>query len=125
MELIIGGAYQGKTGYAIKKYSLRETDIFTCAEAPEIDFSARCVDNAERFALWCARNGADAAAFFEAHGEEWENSVIICEDISSGVVPLGADMRAWREQNGKLCAFLSARAQTVTRMFCGLPQRLK
>lgn len=125
MDLITGGAYQGKTEYAKESFALKENDFFDCAEAPEVDFSRRCINKTERFTLWCARNGMDAAGYFEAHREEWRNSVIICADVSSGVVPLGADMRAWREQNGKLCVYLSARAQTVTRVFCGLPQRLK
>ena len=30
MVLLIGGAYQGKTAYAQKKYGLRAADIFTC-----------------------------------------------------------------------------------------------
>ena len=30
MELIFGGAYQGKTQYAAQKYDLTDADIFTC-----------------------------------------------------------------------------------------------
>ena len=32
MELIFGGAYQGKTQYAAEKYDLKDEEIFTCGE---------------------------------------------------------------------------------------------
>ena len=42
MELIFGGAYQGKTQYAAKKYAFSETDIFTC-DGLQLDTGARCI----------------------------------------------------------------------------------
>ena len=38
MELIIGGAYQGKRAFAVNTLGIPETDIFTCS-GTEIDFS--------------------------------------------------------------------------------------
>ena len=67
----------------------------------------------------------DALDSFKKHRSEWINSILICQDIFCGVVPLGADMRAWRDMTGRLCAYLSSEAESVTRMFCGLEQRLK
>lgn len=125
MDLIIGGAYQGKREYAKSRFSLTEEDIFTCREDGEIDWSARCVAGLENFALWCARAGADPAEIFRAREEAWRGSVLLCEDISCGVVPLGAENRAWREAAGRLCGYLAGEADSVTRMFCGLAQRLK
>ena len=125
MELIIGGAYQGKSAYAVKKYGLTENDIFTCTEDGCPVFGAKCVDRLEEFTLYCVRGGIDAVEFFKAHRGEWSDSALICRDIFCGVVPMGADMRAWREMTGRLCAYLSAEAETVTRIFCGLEQKLK
>ena len=125
MEFIIGGAYQGKLDCALKKYNLTENEIFTCTEEHGIEFGARCIYKIEEFTLWCVRNGKDATEIFKENREKWENSVLICMDIFCGVVPLGADMRAWRDMTGRLCAYLSEEAASVTRMFCGLEQRLK
>lgn len=125
MDLIIGGAFQGKRDHARRRFSLSDGEIFTCREDGGIDWSARCIDRLEEFTLWCVRNGADPVALFEAHGDEWRRSVLICMDISSGVVPLGAEERAWREATGRLCSYLAGEAVSVTRMFCGLAQRLK
>lgn len=123
MILIIGGAYQGKLDFARETFGLREEDIFTC-RGGEIDFSRRCVDHLERFVRACP-DPAGAEAWFRAREGDWADSILICEDMSCGVVPLGADIRAWREETGRLCRYLAERAERVSRLFCGLEQRLK
>ena len=125
MELIIGGAYQGKREYAKRRFSLEEDRIFTCREDGAIDFSSRCIDRIEEFALWCVRSGADPSEIFRENRDQWRDSVLICTDIFCGVVPLEAEARAWREATARLCAYLSGEAAGVTRMFCGLAQKLK
>ena len=51
--------------------------------------------------------------------------MLIGVDFSCGVVPMDAEMRRWRDENGRPNNYLSARAERVVRMFCGLPQVLK
>lgn len=125
MDFIIGGAYQGKLNCARNTFAVRDSEIFTCTEENGIEFGARCINKIEEFTLWCVRNSRDATEIFRENREKWGNSVLICMDIFCGVVPLGADMRAWRDMTGRLCAYLSSEADSVTRMFCGLEQRLK
>lgn len=125
MDLIIGGAYQGKREYARSRFLAPEDGVFNCREDGEIDWSARCIAGLEEFALWCARHGADPVALFRAHEGQWRGSVLICRDIFCGVVPLEAEDRAWREAAGRLCAYLAGEADSVTRLFCGLAQVLK
>ncbi len=124
MNLIIGGAYQGKLDYAKSKYGLSDADIFVCT-GTEIDFSKRCIASIEEFTYACAVEKKDARAYFQAHAEQWKDCILICQDIFCGVVPLGADQRAWRQETGLLSQYLSKQAQSVTRIFCGLEQRLK
>ena len=118
MILIIGGAYQGKLEYA--KENLGISEIFTCT-GPEIDFSWECIYKIEVFTA----SHPDPVAYFEAHREDWKDSVLILDDISCGVVPMGAENRAWRHKNGRLAQYLSREAAQVSRIFCGLEQRLK
>lgn len=125
MILITGGAYQGKLSYATAAYSLTQAQVFTCGEALEIDFSQPCIDHIERFTWACVRQGVDPIAYFQSRRNQWQNSVLICQDISCGVVPMEAENRAWREANGRLCQYLSKEACRVSRIFCGLEQRLK
>ena len=125
MDFIIGGAYQGKLACARRRFNLLDEDIYTCTEDAGIAFGTKCIDKLEEFTLWCVRTDADALEIIRENRALWENSVLICCDIFCGVVPLGADMRAWREMTGRLCAYLSSEAGSVTRMFCGLEQKLK
>ena len=54
-----------------------------------------------------------------------DDAVIIADDISCGVVPIEADIRLWREETGRALTALAACSDTVTRVFCGLPARIK
>ena len=122
MVLLIGGAYQGKTAYAKQTYGLRDADIFTC-EGETLNLSVPCLRHLERFARACVRAGkepADVLAGLDLHGK-----ILICKDISCGVVPMDAEAREWREAVGRMNAALAAQADTVTRIFCGLPLELK
>ena len=40
-------------------------------------------------------------------------------------MPIDPEQRAWREAVGRMNAMLAARAERVTRIFCGLPMELK
>ncbi len=124
MKLIIGGAYQGKREFAKAAFQLKEADIFTCT-GEHIDFSAPCIDKIEAFTLACVRSGKDPLAIFQEHQPLWAESVLICQDIFCGVVPMEADLRQWRQVTGQLCQYLTKNAQQVSRIFCGLEQRLK
>ena len=54
-----------------------------------------------------------------------ERSVLVVEDIGSGVVPLGAEERARREANGRTLQFLAQQAESVYRLTAGIAMELK
>lgn len=122
MKLILGGAYQGKLEYARSTCGVR--DVFTCSGG-EIDFSAPCIDKIEEFTYACVGENRDPVAYFQENRDKWQDSILICQDIFCGVVPLGADLRAWRQNTGLLCQYLAKEARSVVRIYCGLEQKLK
>lgn len=124
MILIIGGAYQGKLDFAKETFGVTDADVFYCTGA-EIDFSKRCIYHIEEFSYACLQQGAEPEKYFKAHKEQWQDSILICEDIFCGVVPMGAMQREWRQSTGRLCQYLAGEAQKVSRIFCGLEQKLK
>lgn len=124
MIFMIGGAYQGKLDFARAHFGLSDDDIFICTGG-EPDFSRRCIYGLEEFTFACVRENRSAVAFFRENSALWQDSILICQEITGGVVPMGADMRAWREETGRLCQYLASQAQQVSRIFCGLEQRLK
>lgn len=120
MILIIGGAYQGKLDFAKETFGITDEDVHTCTSG-EIDFSKKCIYKIEEFTY----GHPDPIGYFKTHREEWENSILILQDIFCGVVPMGAENRAWRQSTGRLCQYMSKEAVQVSRIFCGLEQRLK
>ncbi|MBR4078577.1 MAG: bifunctional adenosylcobinamide kinase/adenosylcobinamide-phosphate guanylyltransferase [Christensenellaceae bacterium] len=121
MILITGGAYQGKLDYAMKEYQLGKQDIGDLAvENPQ---KKRCFIHVEQFVLNCMRSGKSAAEELAPFLDE--QTVLICDDISCGVVPLDKEVRAWREATGRTVNALAAQADRVVRIFCGLPMVLK
>lgn len=120
MVLIIGGAYQGKLDFAKQAFDLAPEEIFTCS-AGKIDFSKRCIDRVQAF-IWGLE---DPIGYFRANRGQWQDSILILDDVTCGVVPLGAENRAWRENTGRLMQYLAGEAEQVSRIFCGLEQRLK
>ena len=123
MELLIGGAYQGKREYALREYRLTANELCACDASVEPDWQARCLDHLELWALGCLRRGADPAALLLAKARP--DVILICEDISAGLPPTDEEGRRWRETVGRMLTVLAARADSVTRLFCGLPQKLK
>lgn len=124
MILIIGGAYQGKTSFARREFGLAEEDIFTCCGG-KIDFSRRCVDALEVFTRSLALAGEDPVDYFRQREAALEGKIFVCREIGCGVVPMDEADRRWRQDTGRLCQYLAERADRVSRIFCGLEQRLK
>ena len=120
MELIIGGACQGKTEYAKEHYHLRDEEIFVCTQDREPDFEARAISHLERYLRKCAAEGTEPVSpdVFR------RDAVILCDEITCGIVPVDALDRRWREMTGKYLSRLTRYGAGVTRVFCGLPQRL-
>lgn len=123
MTFIFGGAYQGMEEYALElgaKRMLRLT-----ADMRTIDFSADAVTGLDQFALGCVRRGEAPEAYFAARRSEWESCILIGTDLSGGVVPMEAELRAWRDANGRMNNYLASQAEHVIRMFCGIGQVIR
>ncbi len=118
MELIIGGAYQGKLDYAKTVLGVREEEICDCS-AGEADLSKRCLYHYEQYLYDCARKGETPVI------PQREDAVIIADDVSCGVVPIDPLEREWRELCGRTLTAISFRSDIVTRLYCGIAKRLK
>lgn len=125
MILIFGGAYQGKLAYALDNY-INTDSVFKCQEdCITIDFSKEIITEFHILVLSHIRNDVDTQTFIEQHGHSLKSKIVICDDISSGVVPISAETRAWREAVGRNLVLLSQKSDEVVRVFCGLGMKLK
>lgn len=120
MILIIGGAYQGKLEFVKRNYAISTEDVFFC-KGNTIDFDKKCIYALENFTL----SESEPLNYFMHNYDKWQNRIIVCRDIFCGIVPLNAEDRAWRRRTGELMQFLAEEAEHVSRIFCGLEQKLK
>lgn len=125
MILVFGGAYQGKTEYALELTGADAAAVCDVSEGRQPDFTKKIIRGLDGFAAACAQRGEDPAEFFRTHRQAWEGCVLVATDISQGVVPIDAGMRAAREANGRLLIYLAKEAEQVHRVFCGIGKRIK
>ena len=123
MIFVFGGAYQGKTEYALKEFG-RET-VCDVSEQGEPDFAKDVITGIDGFAARLAAEGKEPAEYFEVRREQWKDCILIVTDISQGVVPVEKALRTAREANGRLMIYLAAEAEQVHRVFCGIGKRIK
>ncbi|MCL2813966.1 MAG: bifunctional adenosylcobinamide kinase/adenosylcobinamide-phosphate guanylyltransferase [Oscillospiraceae bacterium] len=108
MVLIFGGAYQGKLDYA--KQTFENRDI---------------VEDFDKWILELVKAEADVAEEVRRFIEKNRDAVVICCDISCGVVPIDPILRKWREAVGRALAAIARQSDEVIRMFCGIPTKIK
>ena len=128
MVLIIGGAYQGKLDYAKEEYGLTDSDVFTCEEgSTAVGFDEKIVDHFERYILTLIKAGQvpEKAVGMQLRANRYKGRIIICDDISQGLLPMDATERAWREGVGRTMVRVAQQADKVVRVFCGIPVVLK
>ena len=105
MDLIIGGAYQGKLDYARERFHL---------EAEDLAFYENGYDTTRRCLCYLEQAVYDAVAA----GRPFElpplraDAVVICTDVSCGVVPMDRVQRLWREEVGRTVCALARRADS-------------
>ena len=117
MDLIIGGAYQGKLTLAAREYGLTPGDICDLAAGEPVP-GVRCYIHLEEL----TRRQEDTESYLPLLAAA---EVVIAREIGSGVVPMDAGERAWRERHGRLLRQLAQQAGSVRRVFCGLTEVLK
>ena len=122
MIFVFGGAYQGKTDYAVNAFG-RET-VCDVSETGEPDFTKEIITGIDGFAARLTAAGEEPAAWFAARRGQWKDCVLIVTDISQGVVPVDKELRAAREANGRLMIYLAHEAEQVHRVFCGIGKRI-
>ncbi|MCI8811060.1 MAG: cobinamide kinase [Oscillibacter sp.] len=77
-------------------------------------------------AVWDVQELARDCSDLEALADELSRrEVVIATETGGGVVPADPAERAGREAAGRLSCLLAERAETVVRVFCGLPAVLK
>ena len=124
MEMIIGGAYQGKTEYARKQYpQLRWSDGGSVTE--EELMNAQGVTGFQQYIRSELENGKDVSDLAEKIICKNPDIVLVSQEVGYGVVPVDAFDRKYREAVGRVCTKLAAYSHKVTRVICGIGTVIK
>lgn len=119
MELIIGGAFQGKTAYVKNMYP--ELQILDGQNADEESIlSAACINSFHLFIRKCLQEDKDPGQITAKLSAENPKVILICDEVGYGVVPIDSFERKYREQVGRVMTELTKRAEKVTRVVCGI-----
>ena len=113
MILITGGAYQGKLEFAKSLVSDRG------GEEPDILY------HMERYIGRLVDDGEDVEEKLHEMMREHPNPIIICDEVSSGVIPIDEKEVTYREAVGRTVCYLAKMADEVYRVYCGIGERIK
>ena len=126
MILIIGGAYQGKLEYALERFGLTQTDVFKCSDLnTAVPGQKKIIYEIDKWVLAMLKSNIEETDFTGKFVPSNLDTIVICNDISCGIVPVDPIMRKWRESVGRFFAALSRDSDEVIRLFCGIPLRIK
>lgn len=126
MILIIGGAFQGKKEYAKKTFGLKEEEFVdgACCGEEEL-YQAKAVLHLHEFVRRNLKEGRNIEGMAERILQKNPSVILLCNELGSGVVPVEAFDREWREATGRLCCRLAAEAEEVHRVVCGIGMVIK
>ena len=120
MKLYIGG-----TGHGQERVAETETGIRPVLLSVQESFSAPGIDKFHLLTRQVLAEGGSAQEYAARLVKENPDAVICCDEIGSGIHPYEQDDRRWREETGRALCILAEAADTVVRVFCGIPQRIK
>lgn len=126
MELIFGGAYQGKLAYLKRHIGLSEEKIGFCnAETPSIPSDTAAVCGLHLYILAAIRAEIDPLEKIRRTFSKDSQVIVLCDDLSACLVPMDPEQRLWRELTGKALQYLAGESSRVIRIFCGIESVLK
>ena len=125
MIFIIGGAYSGKTEYAVSMGIDRKKITDGKDMNTEKINGIVCIKNYHLLIKRLLEYGDDPMDFTKIILEKNKDIVIISDEIGNGIIPLEKNDRIWREETGRVCCYIAQTADRVIRLVCGMAQVIK
>ena len=126
MIMITGGAFQAKTEFAKKTFSLDDNDIINGESCGFDDiFTAKCVVNFHLFIKRLMNSNIDPIEFSDKIIRDNSQIIIILNEIGCGIIPIEKSDRIWRETVGRTGCFIAQNSEKVIRVNCGISMYLK
>lgn len=127
MQLILGGAHQGKETHARELFGENPVVFdFRGATRQELDaaFSADILLNVQEAVRTLLQNEDSPMLYFEQQLGRLHGKILTGEEIGSGIVPMQAEERRWRDETGLVYRLLARHASRVDRIYAGIAQTI-
>ena len=152
MKLVIGGAYQGKRGFLMQKWDIREgeiadmtwnieTDEETASDAATdtanlyeneslsmcafADSGIRAIVNYQDLIREQMEKGLDPAGELRQLVRLNPEIILCADEIGMGIVPMDRKERDFRETCGRTLCLAAQMSDEVWRVICGIGERIK
>lgn len=134
MILVVGGKFQGKLNFVKNNFAVDEDNIFDCEKKYLFNatYSAmstdkyNVVDNFESYILKKTEEGLskkDILVDFMTINFH-NKTIIICDDISNGLVSIDALERAYRENIGHILCHISKNVSDIYEVIYGIGRKI-
>lgn len=125
MKLVIGGTFQGKLDFARERFRQEDgwVDGRTCGK--EELFACKGIFHFHEYVKRLLQQEKSVDKIAEELIRNNPDCIIVTNELGSGVVPVEAFDRKYRETTGRICTKLAAYADEVYRVICGNGQVIK
>lgn len=124
MEMMIGGAFQGKADLAKKTYPGIQWIRGEKMTEEEL-MNAQGVLGFHQFIKKELEQGREVQHLAAALIRNNPDIILVSDEVGYGVVPVDAFGRAYREAVGRVCTDLAAYSKKVIRVVCGIGTVIK
>ena len=126
MQLVIGGAFQGKKDYVKNTFHLEKGEMQDGANASYEDiFSSPCLYHFHQWIRKGLEENWDLENLEIQLLEKNPQIILISNELGYGVVPIEAFDRKYREATGRICTRIAAKSSQVIRVVCGIGTVIK
>ena len=120
IRLYIGGAGHGQAELAEKKTGKKPVQC-----TPDEALKCPAIDKFHLITRQILSQGGSPQEYAKELLKSNPDAVICSDEIGCGIHPLAQEERIWREETGRALCILAEGAGTVTRVICGIGQRIK
>lgn len=135
MKLVVGGAHQGKTEYAVKQLGIDSRHILQAGEAKNLEAvlealhtnkaAVQCVSEFHLLVRYAVEHALDIHALVEQMLSAHPDIVVLMDEVGCGIIPMEKEERIYREQVGRAGCLLARQACQVIRVVCGIGTVIK
>ncbi len=118
MRLITGGAYQGKTEFAVSEFGISDIKDGEKCDISEV-FTVKCIKNYHILIRRLMDENIDPVEFTVKLCSYNKDITVIMNEVGCGIIPVEKSERLWREMCGRCGCIIAENSYSVARVICG------